>query len=329
MVYTPGAITGTHQDPQGNPHEGYVLVTPSVPKVHDTAGNVILSGSVRADLVAGVYLVDQLPPTDDVTLDPSGFSYTVTVFLTGQPAVVHRYVDVPSGVTVDEATVGTPLDPGAPTYQALVREAEVSAAAALTSETNAASSAAAAATSETNAATSEANAAASATAAETPGLTGTGSPEGVVTATVGARYVDTLATNGAVEWIKATGSGNTGWKVAYGDTGWRNVTGNVINGWTANTILFRRIGDLVHVHLENVAASSATSDVAFGVPTGYSPATPSPHRGILTSANNVSYRYLASSSNVTVQGRSGATIYCTTSWSCTAAWPTTLPGTPA
>jgi hypothetical protein len=39
-------------------------------------------------------------------------------------------------------------------------------------------------------------------------LSGSGSPEGVVTATVGQHYTDTM--NGVTYW-KMTGSGNTGW----------------------------------------------------------------------------------------------------------------------
>lgn len=50
--------------------------------------------------------------------------------------------------------------------------------------------------------------------------TGTGSPEGVVTAPVGTTYTDTAATTGGVEWTKWTGTGNTGWRVTKGDTGW-------------------------------------------------------------------------------------------------------------
>lgn len=40
---------------------------------------------------------------------------------------------------------------------------------------------------------------------------GTGSPETVVTAEIGQRYVDTTAVAGSVLYIKKTGSGNTGW----------------------------------------------------------------------------------------------------------------------
>lgn len=52
---------------------------------------------------------------------------------------------------------------------------------------------------------------------------GTGFPEGVVTATVGKTYRDNNATSGAILWVKVAGTGNTGWKVMYGDTGWRTI----------------------------------------------------------------------------------------------------------
>lgn len=53
---------------------------------------------------------------------------------------------------------------------------------------------------------------------------GTGMPNGKVTAPVGTTYVDTAATNGALKWIKRTGTDNQGWEVLTGDTGWRTLT---------------------------------------------------------------------------------------------------------
>lgn len=50
---------------------------------------------------------------------------------------------------------------------------------------------------------------------------GRGLPNGVVTAPVGTTYVDEAVTNGALKWIKKTGTGNTGWEVLIGDTGWK------------------------------------------------------------------------------------------------------------
>lgn len=52
---------------------------------------------------------------------------------------------------------------------------------------------------------------------------GTGMPNGKVTAPVGTTYVDTAATNGALKWIKRTGTNNQGWEVLTGDTGWRTL----------------------------------------------------------------------------------------------------------
>ena len=50
---------------------------------------------------------------------------------------------------------------------------------------------------------------------------GRGMPNGVVTAPVGTTYVDEAVTNGALKWIKKSGTGNTGWEVLIGDTGWK------------------------------------------------------------------------------------------------------------
>lgn len=85
---------------------------------------------------------------------------------------------------------------------------------------------------------------------------GTGFPNGAVTANVGTIYIDTAVTNGASSWIKKSGTGNTGWSVLEGDTGWRNVTalapsGNVISG----TFSIRRIGENVMMSLQNLVLS--------------------------------------------------------------------------
>ena len=52
-------------------------------------------------------------------------------------------------------------------------------------------------------------------------LHGRGMPNGTVTAPVGTTYVDEAVTNGALKWIKKSGTGNTGWEVLIGDTGWK------------------------------------------------------------------------------------------------------------
>ena len=52
---------------------------------------------------------------------------------------------------------------------------------------------------------------------------GRGMPNGVLTAPVGTTYVDEAVTNGALKWIKKSGTGNTGWDVLIGDTGWKII----------------------------------------------------------------------------------------------------------
>ena len=78
---------------------------------------------------------------------------------------------------------------------------------------------------------------------------GTGMPNGVVEAPIGATYIDTAKTNGALKWIKTTDGGNTGWKVVEGDTGW--VLGwQKDKGYNTNRMYFRRKNDVVHVKFE-------------------------------------------------------------------------------
>ena len=52
---------------------------------------------------------------------------------------------------------------------------------------------------------------------------GQGMPNGRVSAPVGTTYVDTNATNGALKWIKRSGTDSQGWEVLTGDTGWRTL----------------------------------------------------------------------------------------------------------
>ena len=74
-------------------------------------------------------------------------------------------------------------------------------------------------------------------------LTGTGMPNGRVEGTLGQTYVDTAKTNGALKWIKRTASGNQGWFVLDGDTGWKNL--NILSKLGNSYMQIRRINDTV------------------------------------------------------------------------------------
>ena len=72
---------------------------------------------------------------------------------------------------------------------------------------------------------------------------GRGMPNGVVTAPVGTTYVDEAVTNGALKWIKKTGTGNTGWEVLIGDTGWKIVPS--VSKLGGSYVKVRRVNNVV------------------------------------------------------------------------------------
>lgn len=76
-------------------------------------------------------------------------------------------------------------------------------------------------------------------------LTGTGMPNGKVEGKLGQTYVDTAKTNGALKWIKRTPSGNTGWAVLDGDTGWKTL--NLASKLGNSFVKARRINDIVQL----------------------------------------------------------------------------------
>ena len=72
---------------------------------------------------------------------------------------------------------------------------------------------------------------------------GRGLPNGVVTAPVGTTYVDEAVTNGALKWIKKSGTGNTGWEVLVGDTGWKIIPS--VSKLGGSYVKIRRVNNIV------------------------------------------------------------------------------------
>ena len=72
---------------------------------------------------------------------------------------------------------------------------------------------------------------------------GVGMPNGRVTAPVGTTYVDTAVTNGALKWIKRSGTDNQGWEVLTGDTGWRTLP--IVSKLGASYLKIRRVNNMV------------------------------------------------------------------------------------
>ena len=160
-------------------------------------------------------------------------------------------------------------------------------------------------------------------------FTGTGSPEGKVTAPVGSVYTDTAATTGAIRWIKTSGTGNTGWVVEYGDTGWRDIAGSstAISG----ELRIRRTENIVYLAIVDARFDVSSGSQVITLPTGFRPQRftygqstkywdPEASRpGRIRDTGIVEFRPLTA----------GDVIKWDISFATTNPWPATLPGTPA
>ena len=169
------------------------------------------------------------------------------------------------------------------------------------------------------------------------GYRGTGSPEGKVAAPVGSVYTDTAATNGAIRWVKTSGTGATGWRVSDGDTGWRDISATV-SKYKSGNLYLRRTQNIVYLYSHNLDLTERTVWQSLGtiLPSGFRPFRMMDSRVPLTQGS-------ASSGVVNVrlqkydwgayyldghQSHSGG-MYFQDSWATEQTWPPTLPGTPA
>jgi len=165
-------------------------------------------------------------------------------------------------------------------------------------------------------------------------LTGSGSPLGVVSAPVGTEYVDTAATCGAVKWIKASGTGNTGWVVAYGDTGVRVLTASDLNAntgiITVRTAYLYRQAEMVDLSLVfNMIGTTGGS--ALTLPLGFRVAHDDLYSLVMqyggTTVNDASHS--KTTGDVVFEGAYTAdvTYIGTMTFMAASVWPTSLPGT--
>ena len=166
-------------------------------------------------------------------------------------------------------------------------------------------------------------------------LSGTGSPEGVVTAPVGSTWLDTAATTGAVKWIKASGTGNTGWKVEYGDTGARNLVASATPHANTTVTYFqvRRQGSSVTLFYYQSTSSSVNDVLMFdALPVGFRPSfqiTAIRNRGGVVSALDQIVWDIRSNGQVYYSSAGASTMQGEVTWQTSDAWPTSLPGSAA
>lgn len=189
-------------------------------------------------------------------------------------------------------------------------------------------------------------------------MSGTGSPEGVVTAPVGSIWFQTDSTVGVSHWRKASGSGNTGWKVMAGDTGWRTTTSwdsaGVVTGDALGTgliprpsfaggVYVRRINDTVYLRIHNMGCNTTTlngptTNKIWGWVSGFKPDVT---RYIVASTSNYSTGVapqltpirlsmgdsMVEFDYVLTMASTGSVWATEISWTTVETWPTSLPGT--
>jgi hypothetical protein len=137
------------------------------------------------------------------------------------------------------------------------------------------------------------------------------------------RYVDESSGRRIFEWDYL----NNRWQMTYGDTGWRDMSASLTNGWIAGNILLRRMGNQSFLSFTGLNGASASADSFLTAPAGWARPIPTNHyvpMNITTTTLGV--MMFASSAWSTPRAA------CTAgsahiSWPSSDAWPTTLPGT--
>jgi hypothetical protein len=171
-------------------------------------------------------------------------------------------------------------------------------------------------------------------------LRGTGSPQGVVTASPGTYYTDSAGTLGAWRWLKTSGAGNTGWVVVEGDTGWyRVVDAGSIADASALTVAVKRVNGEVHVRLQQ--ASGGTTALS-GITTLWTPpagldmsqhyAGTAPIYAAQTWTEGIaridgSSLYIAGNTPLRLIPKVGVRHYATLTYAAADGWITVAPGT--
>ena len=172
-------------------------------------------------------------------------------------------------------------------------------------------------------------------------LYGTGQPNGRFSAPPGSTYTDTAVTCGAVKWIKMWGTSNTGWTVIYGDTGWRDVSTLLLNGWKnkVNHMTMRRINCKVILRFPFVGldGSAATRPVFITLPDGFKYRNGSNYGAIGTIIVGNGFE-LGTNANLQIVSKNFNSLSTTPSsldmtgelsWTTDDPYPSTLPGTAA
>ncbi|MGO3084274.1 hypothetical protein [Ancrocorticia populi] len=119
--------------------------------------------------------------------------------------------------------------------------------------------------------------------------------------------------------------------MVYGDTGWRNVTSLLANGWTADYVHIRRVGDVVTVRANRLGGSAATNQTFLNAIAGFRPSSSGTTSFLITHGSEAAVAARWDYVTLGIPTYSSYTSGRASEISVTTrdTWPTSLPGTPA
>lgn len=151
-------------------------------------------------------------------------------------------------------------------------------------------------------------------------------------ASLGTPIVEVPAITGVNQAARVTAYDATTGRLAIGncevgDTGWRNITSLLVNGWTATAVLCRRTGAQVWVSLDNLNGSAATSNQVLVLPTGFGSTKLLYNVGAGTAAGALDKPMWVSAASALASSTRLNSILGMFQFPTDVAWPTSLPGT--
>jgi len=145
-----------------------------------------------------------------------------------------------------------------------------------------------------------------------------------------AQRVDQTAGRAIYTWDDVNGRE----QLIYGDTGWREIASDLLNGVTASYVRIRRLGSLVSLVFQNVVPPGTSSVDFISIPTGFRPTNHPAAYYPTRPALSLTYQNLllkpgspdvvALTLNGYASGHGGFSFGL--SWTTADAWPTSLPG---
>lgn len=116
----------------------------------------------------------------------------------------------------------------------------------------------------------------------------------------------------------------------YGDTGWRDISGLLVNGWAAASLSLRRTTYDVEVRVTGLSPAAATGSTAFTLPTGFAGWNGVADARAVVWVSGTKSWLAAMGSTVQIAGWSAADgpSHFTAKFTTGLSWPTSLPGTP-